>query len=125
MLTAVQVRVLKKNPPKGKEVLDSDEFAFDKDFSHPLHKVKINQIQIKETVEENKRTNDQVHLWVISDACCEKGQRLCGLRLVHESLSPSLAWGLLSGDRTGSARGSPTRGQSAKDLESSTLIRSA
>lgn len=61
----MQVRVLKKcspgkEGPPGKEVLDTDTFTFDRRFSHPLFKVKINQIQIKETVEENKRTNDQV-----------------------------------------------------------------
>jgi hypothetical protein len=55
----VQVKVLKKDP-KGKEVMDSDTFTFDKKFTHNLYKIKINQIQIKETVEENKRTNDQV-----------------------------------------------------------------
>lgn len=55
----MQVRVLKKDP-KGKEVSDTDTFTFDKTFTHSLFKVKINQIQIKETVEENKRTNDQV-----------------------------------------------------------------
>lgn len=55
----LQVKVLKKEP-KGKEVLDTDTFTFDKQFTHSLYKIKINQIQIKETVEENKRTNDQV-----------------------------------------------------------------
>jgi hypothetical protein len=55
----VQVKVLKKDQ-KGKEVLDTDTFTFDKKFTHSLYKIKINQIQIKETVEENKRTNDQV-----------------------------------------------------------------
>lgn len=49
-----------KKDPMGKEVLDDDRFTFDRQFTHNLYKIKINQIQIKETVEENKRTNDQV-----------------------------------------------------------------
>ena len=45
---------------QSKEVDDSDDFHFVKDFSHPQFRIKINSIQLKETVEENKKTNDQV-----------------------------------------------------------------
>ena len=35
-------------------------FRYNRDFSAALYRVKINAIQLKETVEENKKTNDQV-----------------------------------------------------------------
>lgn len=55
----LQVRVLTKEP-KGKEVEDGDVFHFNADFTSSRHKIKINQIQLAETVEENKKTNEQV-----------------------------------------------------------------
>ena len=36
--------------PKGKEVEDGDKFIFNADFKHKLFRIKINQIQMKETV---------------------------------------------------------------------------
>ena len=54
-----QVRVITKEP-KGREVNDGDVFGFNKAFSEKLYRIKINSIQLKETVEENKKTNDQV-----------------------------------------------------------------
>ena len=47
-------------PRQGKEVKDGDEFAFNKDFQAPLFRIKINAIQMKETAEENAKTNSQV-----------------------------------------------------------------
>ena len=35
-------------------------FRYNRDFTAALYRVKINAIQLKETVEENKKTNDQV-----------------------------------------------------------------
>ena len=35
-------------------------FHYNSGFTHQLFRVKINSIQLKETVEENKKTNDQV-----------------------------------------------------------------
>lgn len=55
----VQTRVLRKEP-KTKEVEEEDQFHWREDFTAALYRVRINQIQSKETVEENKRTNDQV-----------------------------------------------------------------
>jgi hypothetical protein len=46
--------------PKGREVEDGDSFRFNTDFSEKLYRIKINSIQMKETEEENKKTNDQV-----------------------------------------------------------------
>lgn len=45
---------------QGREVDDKDTFRYNRDFSAALFRVKINAIQLKETVEENKKTNDQV-----------------------------------------------------------------
>ncbi|GFH30551.1 CULLIN_2 domain-containing protein, partial [Haematococcus lacustris] len=53
------VRVLNKEP-KGKDVGDDDVFHFNTAFTQPLFRIKINAIQMKETEEENKKTNDQV-----------------------------------------------------------------
>ena len=36
--------------PKTKEVGDTDTFQFNKDFKHKLCRIKINQVQIRETV---------------------------------------------------------------------------
>ncbi len=45
---------------QGREVDDKDTFRYNRDFAAALFRVKINAIQLKETVEENKKTNDQV-----------------------------------------------------------------
>lgn len=45
---------------QGREVEDGDMFRFNADFTAQLFRIKINAIQLKETVEENKKTNDQV-----------------------------------------------------------------
>lgn len=48
-LACGKARVLNKNP-RGKEVEDGDRFNFNNDFKHKLFRIKINQIQMKETV---------------------------------------------------------------------------
>lgn len=45
---------------QGREVEDDDVFHFNDSFTAQLYRVKINTIQMKETAEENKKTNDQV-----------------------------------------------------------------
>jgi cullin-4 len=52
-------RVLIKTP-KGKDVNDSDEFVYNKEFRHRMCRIKINQVQLKETHEENTATNERV-----------------------------------------------------------------
>ncbi|KAH7041036.1 Cullin family protein [Microdochium trichocladiopsis] len=52
-------RVLTKNP-KGKEVNPTDTFTVNKAFVDPKYRVKINQIQLKETKEENQATHERV-----------------------------------------------------------------
>jgi len=48
-LACGKARVLLKSP-KGKEVEDGDTFTFNGEFKHKLFRIKINQIQMKETV---------------------------------------------------------------------------
>jgi cullin-4 len=48
-LACGKARVLIKSP-KGKEVEDGDKFIFNGEFKHKLFRIKINQIQMKETV---------------------------------------------------------------------------
>ncbi|KAK4875725.1 hypothetical protein RN001_012147 [Aquatica leii] len=52
-------RVLQKTP-KGKDITDTDFFNFNDDFTDKLFRVKINQVQMKETVEEQRATEESV-----------------------------------------------------------------
>lgn len=65
-LACGKVRVLTKEP-KGRDVADSDVFHFNEGFTEKLFRIKINQIQMKETEEENKKTNEEVRA-----ECCEQ-----------------------------------------------------
>ncbi|KAI1306346.1 ubiquitin ligase subunit CulD [Xylaria venustula] len=58
-LACGKFRVLAKDP-KGKIVNPTDTFAVNKSFSDPKFRIKINQIQLKETKEENKETHERV-----------------------------------------------------------------
>ncbi|GAA5935007.1 hypothetical protein JCM3775_004674 [Rhodotorula graminis] len=58
-LACGKVRVLTKQP-KGRDVNPGDRFAFNSDFKSDHVRIKINQIQQKETVEENKSTTERV-----------------------------------------------------------------
>ncbi|KAK9722077.1 hypothetical protein K7432_002964 [Basidiobolus ranarum] len=58
-LACGKVRVLTKYP-KGREVDEADNFSFNKDFTAPLFRIKVNAIQMKETVEENTNTTERV-----------------------------------------------------------------
>ncbi|KAM8964702.1 cullin-4B isoform X2 [Sarcophilus harrisii] len=58
-LACGKARVLTKNP-KGKDVEDGDKFTCNDDFRHKLFRIKINQIQMKETVEEQASTTERV-----------------------------------------------------------------
>lgn len=52
-------RVLRKEPA-GREVEDGDAFHVVADFTHKLYRIKINTIQLKETVEEAEKTHADV-----------------------------------------------------------------
>lgn len=58
-LACGKARVLTKHP-KGRDVNETDTFTFNRKFTHPNVRVKINQIQHKETKEENKATHERV-----------------------------------------------------------------
>ncbi|KAJ3577326.1 hypothetical protein NPX13_g3240 [Xylaria arbuscula] len=58
-LACGKVRVLTKDP-KGKDVNSTDKFSVNKSFSDPKFRIKINQIQLKETKEENKETHERI-----------------------------------------------------------------
>ena len=54
-----QVRVLRKEP-RGREVCSGDVFTFNASFSHTLVRLRINQIQARETRAEADATNEKV-----------------------------------------------------------------
>lgn len=58
-LACARYRVLSKSP-KGKDVNKSDVFTINNSFTHPKYRIKINQIQARETKTENKETHQQV-----------------------------------------------------------------
>ncbi|WOL19607.1 cullin-4-like isoform X1 [Canna indica] len=57
-LACGKVRVLHKIP-KGRDIEDEDSFVFNEEFS-ALYRIKVNAIQMKETVEENTSTTERV-----------------------------------------------------------------
>ena len=52
-------RVLSKEP-KGKEIGDADVFSFNDGYTSKQYRVKINAIQMKETADESRKTNETV-----------------------------------------------------------------
>ncbi|KAK2754532.1 hypothetical protein FQN54_006933 [Arachnomyces sp. PD_36] len=58
-LACAKYRVLNKRP-KGREVNESDVFTYNSDFTDQKMRIKINQIQLKETKEENKGVHERV-----------------------------------------------------------------
>lgn len=59
-LACGKARVLYKFP-KGREIEDNDKFRFNNEFTNKLYRIKINQIQMKETTEEQKATEERVY----------------------------------------------------------------
>jgi cullin-4 len=60
-LACAKLRILNKHP-KGREVNPTDTFTVNVAFTDPKYRIKINQIQLKETTEENKETHERVAL---------------------------------------------------------------
>lgn len=58
-LACGKIRVITKTP-KGKDINPTDTFVVNKSFSDPKVRIKINQVQLKETKEENKETHERV-----------------------------------------------------------------
>lgn len=54
--TRVMVKI-----PKGREIDDTDQFSINNDFANKLYRIKINQVQMKETNEEQKATEERVY----------------------------------------------------------------
>jgi cullin-4 len=59
-LACAKFRILTKHP-KGREVNPTDTFTVNMNFTDPKYRIKINQIQLKETKEENKETHERVY----------------------------------------------------------------
>jgi len=59
-LACGKARVLQK-VPRGRDVEDGDVFHFNASFAHQLFFIKINQVQLKETSEEQKATEERVY----------------------------------------------------------------
>ena len=60
-LACANYRVLSKYP-KGKDVNVDDVFSVNLAFHHPKYRIKINQIQAKETRQENKQTHERISI---------------------------------------------------------------
>jgi cullin-4 len=58
-LACAKLRPLRKTPT-GREIGTADVFAMNAKFTHALYQVKINQVQLKETKEENRETHERV-----------------------------------------------------------------
>ncbi|KAE9994625.1 hypothetical protein EG327_006768 [Venturia inaequalis] len=58
-LACAKLRPLQKHP-KGRDVNPTDTFSLNAGFTHEKYRVKINQVQLKETKEENKETHERV-----------------------------------------------------------------
>ena len=58
-LACAKFRILTKHP-KSREVNETDTFTVNLGFTDPKYRIKINQIQLKETKEENKETHERV-----------------------------------------------------------------
>jgi cullin-4 len=59
-LACAKFRILTKHP-KGREVNPTDTFTVNMNFTDPKYRIKINQIQLKETKEENNETHERVY----------------------------------------------------------------
>ncbi|KAK4743694.1 hypothetical protein SAY87_010006 [Trapa incisa] len=58
-LACGKMKVIQKHP-KGRDVEDDDSFEFNEAFTASLYRIKVNAIQMKETVEENASTTERV-----------------------------------------------------------------
>ncbi|XP_017785971.1 PREDICTED: cullin-4A isoform X2 [Nicrophorus vespilloides] len=59
-LACGKARVLNKTP-RGRDIEILDKFNFNNEFVNKLYRIKINQIQMKETTEEQKATEERVY----------------------------------------------------------------
>ncbi|GAB6021134.1 Cullin-4B [Chamberlinius hualienensis] len=80
-----KARVLNKSP-KSKDVEDGDKFIFNKDFTNKLFRIKINQIQMKETTEENINTTERV----FQDRQCQIDAAIVRIMKMRKTLTHNL-----------------------------------
>ncbi|WPG99377.1 Cullin-domain-containing protein [Acrodontium crateriforme] len=100
-LACAKLRPLTKHP-KGRDINDTDSFSINPSFEHPKHRVKINQVQLKETKEENKET----HMRVAEDRNFEcqaaivrimkSSKTLSHQELVSETIKATMSRGVLA-----------------------------
>jgi cullin-4 len=60
-LACAKLRPLRKHP-QGRDIKKTDVFSLNRTFEHPNSRVKINQVQLKETKEENKETHERLQV---------------------------------------------------------------
>ncbi|XP_054553730.1 cullin-4B-like [Talpa occidentalis] len=89
-LACGKARVLNKNP-KGRDVEDGDKFFYNDEFKHKLFKIKINQIQMKETsaadigADVDKKSDLRGEcVWVLAVATAKPGR--VSVALLHAKL---------------------------------------
>lgn len=58
-LACAKLRPLTKHP-KSRDISPTDTFTVNTGFVHEKYRIKINQVQLKETKEENKETHERV-----------------------------------------------------------------
>eukprot|EP01103_Thecamoeba_quadrilineata_P014277 TRINITY_DN4208_c0_g1_i1.p1 TRINITY_DN4208_c0_g1~~TRINITY_DN4208_c0_g1_i1.p1 ORF type:complete len:785 (-),score=106.82 TRINITY_DN4208_c0_g1_i1:223-2577(-) len=58
-LACGKIRIMTKTP-KTKDVEDNDVFSINKDFDYKYYRIKINNIQMKETPEEHQKTTESI-----------------------------------------------------------------
>ncbi|KAK7607360.1 Cullin family-domain-containing protein [Phyllosticta paracitricarpa] len=58
-LACAKLRPLMKHP-KGRDINPEDTFTYNAAFTHEKYRLKVNQVQLKETKEENKETHERV-----------------------------------------------------------------
>ncbi|KAK0664189.1 Cullin-4A [Lasiodiplodia hormozganensis] len=58
-LACAKLRPLTKHP-KGRDINPTDTFTYNAAFHHEKYRLKVNQVQLKETKEENKETHERV-----------------------------------------------------------------
>lgn len=60
-LACAKLRPLRKHP-QGRDIKKIDVFSLNKQFEHSKYRVKINQVQLKETKEEHKETHTRLQM---------------------------------------------------------------
>uniref|UniRef100_A0A0N5A7K2 Cullin-4 n=1 Tax=Syphacia muris TaxID=451379 RepID=A0A0N5A7K2_9BILA len=58
-LACGRLRVILKSP-RGKDIGANDVFKFNSEFNDKLYRIRINQVQMKETAEEHSQTEEQI-----------------------------------------------------------------